>query len=107
MNFASVARRHCRPYTSLAQACAVFALLAPGLCSAADGASGTVKDRSGAVIPSAQVVLNAEGSALQQTTNSSGVFSFVEVAGTSGEITASAAGFPPSRSPGMQVISRW
>ncbi len=93
MNFASVARRHCRPYTSLAQACAVFALLAPGLCSAADGASGTVKDRSGAVIPSAQVVLNAEGSALQQTTNSSGVFSFVEVAGTSGEITASAAGF--------------
>src|SRR5581483_725698 len=70
-----------------------FALWAPPTCAAAQSVSGTVTDRSGAVIPSAQVVLNIEGTALQQTTGTSGGFSFSQVAATAGDITVSAVGF--------------
>ena len=55
--------------------------------------SGAVKDRSGAVIPSAEVVLNTNGTALRQTTTANGDFSFSEVSGTSGELTVTAVGF--------------
>ena len=89
-------RRHCQPNISFAQACAVFvafALLGPGLCLASQTVSGTVKDRSGAVIPAAQVVLKSDGTAFRQTTSSSGWFSFSQVAGTAGELTVTAVGF--------------
>ena len=59
----------------------------------AENVSGTVKDRSGAVIPSAQVALNADGNTLRTTTNAAGSFSFASVAQSSGEVTVSAAGF--------------
>ncbi len=72
---------------------ALFVMAAQLVCLAAETVSGTVKDRSGAVIPSAQVVLNTNGPALRQTTNTSGAFSFSDVSATSGEFTVSAVGF--------------
>ena len=71
--------------------CLAPLIAASGL--AAQSVSGTVKDRSGAVIPSAQVVLNGEGSVLSQTTNANGDFSFSDVKSSAGEITVSKAGF--------------
>ncbi len=72
---------------------AVLALLAPAWCVAQQTVSGVVKDRSGAVIPAAAVSLTTNGTAVQQTTNASGVFSFSAVAVSAGDITVSAAGF--------------
>ena len=77
-------------------ACAVLAVvgfIVPRCCFAAQSVTGTVKDRSGAVIPAAQVVLKTDGVAVQQTTGASGAFSFSGVAGTVGELSVSAVGF--------------
>ena len=60
---------------------------------AAEKVSGTVTDRSGAVIPSAQVALDAGGNTLRATTNAAGAFSLSDVVGDSGQLTVSAAGF--------------
>ncbi len=62
-------------------------------CHASELVSGTVKDRSGAVVPSAQVELNVAGNVLRQTANGVGVFTFPAVSGASGSLTVSAAGF--------------
>ena len=70
-----------------------FAIAAQVVCFAAESVSGVVKDRSGAVIPSAEVVLNANGTALRQATNGSGVFTFPDVSAGSGELTVSGVGF--------------
>ncbi len=88
--------RHCSRASSLAYVgtlVAAFAIAAPFVCFAAENVSGTVKDRSGAVIPSADVVLRTNGTALRQTTNAAGAFSFSEVSGTAGELTVTAVGF--------------
>lgn len=74
-----------------------FAIAAQFVCLAAETVSGAVKDRSGAVIPAAEVVLTTSGTALRQTTNASGTFSFSAVPGTAGELTVTALGFSSTK----------
>ena len=87
------ARGECRRPRFYAGVIATLALLAPAWCFAQQTVSGVVKDRSGAVIPGAAVSLTSNGTALQQSTNSSGAFSFSAVTVEAGDITVSAAGF--------------
>ncbi len=54
---------------------------------------GTVKDRSGAVIARAQVVLSSDGEEFSRVTQPDGTFVFTGVAGASGALTVSAPGF--------------
>src|SRR5579885_1352589 len=70
-----------------------FAIAAQFVCFAAESVTGVVKDRSGAVIPSAEVALNTDGTTLRQTTTTSGAFDFSQVSGNAGELTVSAVGF--------------
>jgi outer membrane receptor protein involved in Fe transport len=68
----------------------LFIVAAP---SAAITLTGAVKDRTGAVIPSAQLTLTAGGISLSQLTDISGTFTFVGVNADSGVLTISAPGF--------------
>ena len=54
---------------------------------------GTVKDRSGAVIARAQVVLRANGVEFNRVTQSDGTFVFTGVTAESGSVAVSASGF--------------
>jgi len=87
------ARARQRRCVRLAAFVAAFAIATQLMCFAAETVSGTVKDRSGAVVPSADVVLNANGTVLRQTTNTFGRFNFSGVSATSGELTVSAVAF--------------
>ena len=57
---------------------------------------GTVKDRSGAVIARAQVVLRADGEEFSRATQSDGSFVFTGVTAASGSVIVSAPGFATS-----------
>jgi outer membrane receptor protein involved in Fe transport len=57
---------------------------------------GTVKDRSGAVIARAQVVLHVEGQNFGRVSQPDGTFEFTGVAGEAGTIEVSASGFATS-----------
>ena len=59
---------------------------------------GTVKDRSGAVIARAQVVLRADGVEFNRVTQSDGTFVFTGITAESGSVTVSASGFATSTS---------
>jgi outer membrane receptor protein involved in Fe transport len=59
---------------------------------------GTVKDRSGAVVARAQVVLNADGQQFSRVTQSDGTFVFTGITAESGSLTVSASGFATSTS---------
>lgn len=78
-----------------ARACTTVAVfvIAAQIASAAESVTGVVRDRSGAVIPSAEVVLTVNGSALRQTTNVLGSFNFPDIQASAGELSASALGF--------------
>src|ERR1019366_2978741 len=54
---------------------------------------GVVKDRSGAVIAKAQVLLRADGQESSRTTQADGSFVFTGIAATSGTLVVSASGF--------------
>ncbi len=54
---------------------------------------GVVKDRSGAVIAKAQVLLRAEGQEISRTTQADGSFVFTGITATSGTLVVSASGF--------------
>lgn len=54
---------------------------------------GTVKDRSGAVVAKAQVILHVEGQNFGQTTQPDGTFDFSGVVGDSGTVEVRAPGF--------------
>src|ERR1700680_486588 len=57
--------------------------------------SGTIKDPSGAVIPSAQLTLtsNSTNQLLKTTSNAQGEFQFLELAPTTYSLVAEASGF--------------
>ncbi len=57
---------------------------------------GVVKDRSGAVIARAQVVLRADGQEISRTTQADGSFVFTGVTAASGTLVVSASGFATS-----------
>ncbi len=57
---------------------------------------GTVKDRSGAVIARAQVVLRADGQEFNRVTQSDGTFAFTGVTAESGSVIVTASGFATS-----------
>src|ERR1035438_8763257 len=57
---------------------------------------GVVKDRSGAVIAKAQVLLRADGQEISRTTQADGSFVFPGVTATSGTLVVSASGFATS-----------
>ena len=57
---------------------------------------GTVKDRSGAVVARAQVVLRADGEEFLRITQSDGTFIFSGVTAESGNVIVSASGFATS-----------
>jgi outer membrane receptor protein involved in Fe transport len=57
---------------------------------------GTVKDRSGAVIARALVVLSADGRVFSRVTQPDGTFVFTGVAGANGTLSVSAPGFATS-----------
>src|ERR1039458_1643681 len=57
---------------------------------------GVVKDRSGAVIAKAQVLLRTEGPEVSRTTQADGSFVFPGVTATSGTLVVSASGFATS-----------
>lgn len=86
-------RRCLRSFARASAIAAFVALFASALCLSQQSVSGTVKDRSGAVVPSAQVALHAGESVVSQTTNSQGEFSFSGVTSSLGEVTVSIAGF--------------
>jgi len=54
---------------------------------------GVVKDRSGAVIVKAQVLLRAEGQEISRTTQADGSFVFTGITATSGTLVVNASGF--------------
>jgi outer membrane receptor protein involved in Fe transport len=60
---------------------------------------GTVKDRAGAVIARAQVLLQTSGQELRRVTQPDGSFVFGGVDADSGTLTVSASGFAPSTTP--------
>ena len=60
---------------------------------------GTVKDRSGAVIAKAQVILHVEGQDFGQVTQPDGAFEFSGVAGNSGTVEVRALGFATTTVP--------
>jgi outer membrane receptor protein involved in Fe transport len=70
-----------------------FALLFPISSWATQTLAGTVKDRSGAVLPAAQVVVALDGATLRQKTDAAGQFSFRDVDAPSAEVNVSAPGF--------------
>lgn len=70
-----------------------MALSAGSLWAASNEVRGTVKDRSGAVIARAQVVLHAAGQNFGQVTQPDGSFVFSGVAADAGTIEISASGF--------------
>src|ERR1035441_10044449 len=55
---------------------------------------GVVKDRSGAVIAHAQILLHADGQEISRTTQADGSFLFTGVTATSGTLVVSASGLP-------------
>jgi len=57
---------------------------------------GTVKDRSGAVVSRARVVLRADGQEFGRVTQSDGTFVFTGISAASGEVIVSAPGFSTS-----------
>ena len=57
---------------------------------------GVVKDRSGAVIVKAQVLLRAEGQEISRTTQADGSFVFTGITATSGTLVVNASGFATS-----------
>src|ERR1035441_10679410 len=57
---------------------------------------GVVKDRSGAVIAKAQVLLRADGQEISRTTQADGSFVFTGVTATNGSLVVSASGFATS-----------
>src|ERR1035438_9090460 len=57
---------------------------------------GVVKDRSGAVIAKAQVLLRADGQEISRTTQADGSFVFTGLTATSGTLVVSASGFATS-----------
>jgi outer membrane receptor protein involved in Fe transport len=63
---------------------------------AAQTIKGTVKDRTGAVIPAAQVAVTLDGASLHQKTDETGHFSFPNITGSSAEVNVSAPGFSSS-----------
>ncbi len=70
-------------------------LIAPSLAlaDAPQEVRGTVKDRSGAVVARAQVVLTLEGQQLTRVTQPDGTFVFSGVTASSGTIVVTASGF--------------
>jgi outer membrane receptor protein involved in Fe transport len=70
-----------------------LAVLLPIPSRAGDALTGTVKDRTGAVIPAAQVTVNAGGTALTQFTNANGAFTFPGFDADSAQLTISTPGF--------------
>ena len=59
---------------------------------------GTVRDRTGAVIARAQVVLRADGLEFNRITQSDGTFVFTGITAESGSVTISASGFATTNS---------
>ncbi len=59
---------------------------------------GVVKDRSGAVIAGAQVVLRADGQEINRTTQGDGTFAFTGITATTGTLLVNASGFATSTS---------
>ena len=57
---------------------------------------GTVKDRSGAVVARAQVLLRADGQEFSRVTQPDGTFVFTGVSAASGSMIVSAPGFATS-----------
>jgi outer membrane receptor protein involved in Fe transport len=57
---------------------------------------GVVKDRSGAVIARAQVLLRADGQEITRTTQADGSFVFTGITATSGTLVVNASGFATS-----------
>ncbi|MGB8769078.1 MAG: TonB-dependent receptor [Candidatus Korobacteraceae bacterium] len=57
---------------------------------------GVVKDRSGAVIAKAQVLLRADGQEISRTIQADGTFVFTGITATSGNLVVSASGFATS-----------
>jgi outer membrane receptor protein involved in Fe transport len=57
---------------------------------------GVVKDRSGAVIAKAQVLLRVDGQELSRTTGADGSFVFTGVTGSGGTVVVNASGFATS-----------
>src|ERR1035438_4987933 len=57
---------------------------------------GVVKDRSGAVIAHAQVLLRVDGQEISRTTQADGSFVFTGVTATNGSLVVSASGFATS-----------
>ena len=60
---------------------------------------GTVKDRSGAVVARAQVLLRADGQQFRRVTQPDGTFVFTGVSAASGNLTVSAPGFATNTTP--------
>ena len=89
----AIFRNRClRAVRLLLLAALLFASLA-GWSAPANQLHGTVRDQSGAVVPFAQVVLQAGDQTYQQTADANGAFAFSIGDATAGEITVSAAGF--------------
>ena len=57
---------------------------------------GAVKDRSGAVIAKAQVLLRVDGQEISRTTQADGSFVFTGITATSGTLVVNASGFATS-----------
>ena len=57
---------------------------------------GIVKDRSGAVIAKAQVLLRVDGQEISRTTQADGSFVFTGITAASGSVVVSASGFATS-----------
>jgi outer membrane receptor protein involved in Fe transport len=89
-----------RPKSRARVAMIIFLIVvASSVPCAAEDVSGTVKDRVGAVIPSAEVVLRTTEGVLSQPTNGQGEFSFSGVKASIAEITISIAGFKTVTAP--------
>lgn len=81
-------------------ACVALIVLAPLYLWSApqQDVRGTVKDRTGAVVARAQVVLGADGQQFSRVTQSDGTFVFGGIPAESGSLTVSASGFATSTS---------
>jgi hypothetical protein len=104
MKFSAEWRKTCRLF-SLWQACLLSSILllsSTGYAQLSTASlSGVVKDSSGAVVPSAKVVLRNVATGVEKTTKSNGVgaYLFVDITPASYTLQASASGFAEQQVP--------